>query len=228
MCSLYASVEWETVYRLKQDACHHIYILKKFFAMFASSQRCSNNYKFSKSLNTHTSPRFSYLRTNKSATRDSTKKAKLVSHDNYGALNDCLEFSLRSVLKDRSSSLHGSFSPLDEMGAISILSLLSVVVALVLYLVRTKFSYWKDMGVPYVEPTFPYGNMQGNGKTMHQSQVMEKLYHKLKAFGTPFVGIYIYFSPAVLITSLDFVRSVMVKDNAHFTDRGVYYNEDDG
>lgn len=84
------------------------------------------------------------------------------------------------------------------------------------------------MGVPYVEPTLPYGNMQGNGKTLHQSEIMANFYHKLKSFGTPFVGVYIFLSPAVLVTSLDFVKSVLVKDNAHFADRGNYYNEEDG
>lgn len=84
------------------------------------------------------------------------------------------------------------------------------------------------MGVPCVEPTFPYGNMKGNGHTLHQSEIMSTLYHKLKSLGTPFVGIYIYFSPVVLVTSLDFVKSVLVKDAIHFTDRGGYYNEEDG
>lgn len=70
--------------------------------------------------------------------------------------------------------------------------------------------------------------MKGIGKTLHQSEIMEIIYHKMKSLGTPFVGIYIYLSPVVLVTSLDFVKSVLVRDNAHFTDRGMYYNEDDG
>lgn len=84
------------------------------------------------------------------------------------------------------------------------------------------------MGIPNEEPVFPYGNMKGVGTAYHQSMIMSKLYHKLKSFGTPFVGMFFYFSPVVLVTSLDFVKTVLVRDAANFPDRGQYYNEDDG
>lgn len=114
------------------------------------------------------------------------------------------------------------------MGAFGLVSALAVILALALYLVKRKYSYWKEMGIPCEDPIFMYGNIKGVGKEFHQSMVMQRLYNKLKSFGTPFVGLYFFFSPVVLVTSLDFVKTVLVKDASSFVDRGAYYNEEDG
>lgn len=114
------------------------------------------------------------------------------------------------------------------MGAFEIVSSLAVVLALAIYLVKRKYSYWKDMGIPYEEPAFPYGNIKGVGIEFHTSTIMTRLYDKFKSLGTPFVGSFFYFSPVVIVTSLDFVKTVLVKDAANFIDRGSYYNEEDG
>ena len=114
------------------------------------------------------------------------------------------------------------------MEIVGIVLSLSVILSLVLFLVKRKYSYWKNMGVPYETPQFPKGNMRGLGTKFHQSMLLNRLYHSLKSAGTPFVGIYVYISPVVLVTSLDFVKTVLIKDFSYFTDRGSYYNEKDG
>lgn len=105
---------------------------------------------------------------------------------------------------------------------------IALICGLVLYLIKKKYSYWKDMGVPFEAPAFPFGNIKGVGKEFHQSMIMSMLYNKLKHLGTPFVGIYFFLSPVVLVTDLEFVKTVLVKDAASFPDRGGYYNEKDG
>lgn len=114
------------------------------------------------------------------------------------------------------------------MEAFAIFSSLSVIVALALYLVKRKYSYWKELGVPCLSPTFPFGNIKGIGRDSHVALVMEKLYNKLKSSDSLFAGIFVFLSPVVLVTSLDFVRTVLVKDSANFIDRGAYYNQEDG
>lgn len=131
------------------------------------------------------------------------------------------------------------------MVATTILSLVALLLSLAVYFVKRRYSYWKDMGVPSEAPVFPLGNLKGIGREFHQSKVMQRFYMKLKSAGTPFCGLYFFLSPVVLATSLDFIvrkfqdsssgftdflpqRAVMVKDFSHFTDRGSYYNEDDG
>lgn len=114
------------------------------------------------------------------------------------------------------------------MGVLEIVSSVLAILALIVFLIKRKFSHWKNMGIPYEDPVFPYGNIKGIGREFHIITIMSRLYHKLKSLETPFVGIFFFFSPVVLVTSLDFVKTVLVKDASYFTDRGQYYNEDDG
>lgn len=114
------------------------------------------------------------------------------------------------------------------MGALEVVLLIVTILAILCFLVKRKYSYWKDMGIPYEDPIFPSGNIKGVGRELHITTILGRLYHKLKSFEIPFVGIYFYFSPVVLVTSLDFIKTVLVKDASYFTDRGTYYNEEDG
>lgn len=114
------------------------------------------------------------------------------------------------------------------MGALELVSLLVVTLALVVYLIKRRYSYWKDMGVPYDEPVVLYGSMKGVGTKFHLREILNRVYHKYKSLETPFVGIFFFMSPVVLVTSLDFVKTVLVRDAAYFSDRGAYYNEKDG
>lgn len=114
------------------------------------------------------------------------------------------------------------------MGAFEFISCVLAVIALMVYYIKRKYSYWKDMGIPFEEPEFPMGNMKGISRVFHPSQIFHRLYNKLKSDGAPFAGFYIFLSPVVLVTSLDFAKKILVKDNAFFPDRGVYYNEKDG
>lgn len=109
----------------------------------------------------------------------------------------------------------------------TVISIVSIL-ALAFYLVKKRYSYWKHMGVPYEEPIFPYGNIKGIGKDFHSHQIMKRIYNKCKPSGAPFCGMYFYLQPIVLAMSVDFVKTVLVKDSAIFCDRGNYYNEDDG
>jgi cytochrome P450 family 6 len=113
------------------------------------------------------------------------------------------------------------------MGYLEIFSSCLVILSLMIYFVKRKYSYWKNMGVPYIEPVFPFGNVKGSGKDFHFSEIMTRAYHKLKAKGAPFCGLYFFLYPVVLVTSLDFVKTILVKDAANFIDRGSYYNEKD-
>lgn len=114
------------------------------------------------------------------------------------------------------------------MGALEIVSSLAVILALLIYYLKRKYLYWRDMGIPYEEPLFIYGNLKGAGTEFHLCQVLQKLYNKLKSFGAPFSGVFFFFSPVVLVTSLECAKNILVRDFAYFVDRGSYYNEDDG
>jgi cytochrome P450 family 6 len=112
------------------------------------------------------------------------------------------------------------------MSVLEIFSSLLVIFGLSVYIVKRKYSYWKNMGIPYEEPVFPFGNLKGNGKQFHLSTIMTRVYNKFNSQNMPFCGVYFFFSPVVLVTSQDFAKTVLVKDAANFIDRGAYYNEE--
>ncbi|CRK87132.1 CLUMA_CG000941, isoform A [Clunio marinus] len=134
---------------------------------------------------------------------------------------------LMSVHVQHDSDKQLKFKTFIMESIMKIFSLLVVIVGLIAYLVNRSYSYWKIMGVPYEEPSFPVGNLKGIGHEYHQSKVFQRIYEKFKNHGTPFAGIYSFLSPVVLVTSVDFARTVLAKDSAYFLDRGVYYNEED-
>lgn len=97
-------------------------------------------------------------------------------------------------------------------------SILTIVYAYFKY----KFNYWKSRGVPCDEPSIPFGNAKGVGKTIHVGDFTSKLYNKFKASGAKFFGVYFSTIPMAVILDLDLVKNILVKDFTHFNDRGEY------
>lgn len=81
-----------------------------------------------------------------------------------------------------------------------------------------KLSYWKDQGVPFVEPQFFYGNSKGIGRKFHLSDFIQRMYINVKAKG-PFGGMYIFTKPILLVTDLDLIKQILVKDFHVFPNR---------
>ncbi|CAD7079520.1 unnamed protein product [Hermetia illucens] len=97
------------------------------------------------------------------------------------------------------------------------------IVSIIFTYFRKKYSYWKDRGANFVEPTIPLGNLPF--RKVHLNDFIVSIYqHKNK---TPFVGAYILAKPIVMATSLDFIQNILVKDFSNFHERGGYYNEVD-
>lgn len=103
---------------------------------------------------------------------------------------------------------------------------LTVLALLLYYIIKRRYSFWQRHGVPFVKPTFPFGNLKGVGKEFHFCEVAIKFYNENK-HRSPFVGIYFFLSPVVLLTDLDLVKSVMAKDFSVFHERRFYHNEKD-
>ncbi|XP_039452385.1 probable cytochrome P450 6a14 [Culex pipiens pallens] len=105
--------------------------------------------------------------------------------------------------------------------------LILVVTLLVLGVVflRQKYTYWKRQNVPFIEPKFPYGNFQ-EANQISTADISSKQYHSMKTSGR-FFGMYFFFEPLVMLTDLDLIKTMLVKDFNFFPDRGIYYNEKD-
>lgn len=91
---------------------------------------------------------------------------------------------------------------------------------------KYKFSYWRNLGVPFIEPRIPYGNIQGRKRRFHSSQIFRRFYDEIKKKGK-FGGIYFFTKPTLIITDLDLIKTILIKDFQYFHDRGMYYNVKD-
>lgn len=98
------------------------------------------------------------------------------------------------------------------------------IATLIYWYFKVAYSYWKSRNVPYLEPSFPYGNIKDFGKKVHSSRAMQDIYTQLKG-ADKFCGVYFFFRPIALILDLELVKNIMIKDFNCFNERGLYYNE---
>jgi cytochrome P450 family 6 len=90
---------------------------------------------------------------------------------------------------------------------------------------KMSFSYWKNKKVPYVEPTFPFGNftdMMLFRKTM--GEIHADIYKKLD--GEKYGGAYMFTKPGFIFRDPDIIKNVLVKDFTNFHDRGLTPDEE--
>lgn len=102
--------------------------------------------------------------------------------------------------------------------------ILSVVTALLATyaFIQHKYQYWKKLGVPYLPPTFPYGN---RSKTTRQvSFLLQEFYIALKDSQSPIFGMYFMQRPITIVCHIELVKDVLIKDFQYFQDRGFYSN----
>ena len=89
--------------------------------------------------------------------------------------------------------------------------------------VKYAYSFWRTRGFSQATPKFPYGNFEGAGQTVSVSQRLTSIYEEFKDKASV-VGIYVFLSPSILVTDLEVVQHVLMKDFSNFHDRGFYYN----
>lgn len=110
---------------------------------------------------------------------------------------------------------------MDLFGAIAIIA---ISVATVFYaFFKYSFQYWKSRGIPYDEPTIPFGNISGMGKVIHPSHFVKNTYDRHKSSGAKMCGVYFFARPVAIIMDLELVKTIMVKDFAQFNERGLQF-----
>jgi len=88
------------------------------------------------------------------------------------------------------------------------------------------FTYWERKGVPYEKPLPLIGNMKGIGSKYHFRDINQRIYDQFKG-KAPFAGMYTFIRRTALITDLDLIKQVMIKDFNYFQDRGGFSNPRD-
>lgn len=105
--------------------------------------------------------------------------------------------------------------------------LVAFVVTLVTYF-QWNFQYWKKKNVPYLEPKFPFGNMENPlTRKGNVGIFFAELYQNFKKQNFKHGGFYIFARPCYMPIDLDYIKNIMTKDFLHFNDRGIYVNERD-
>jgi cytochrome P450 family 6 len=111
-----------------------------------------------------------------------------------------------------------------ESLSLSIITVLSAFfISLYFYFTR-NFNFWKKLGIPYVKPLPFVGNLKEVVFLKENiGKCLQKIYddHSDK----PYVGIYAFDQPSMVIRDLDLVKNILVKEAHNFTDRIVNVDE---
>ncbi|KAL1458108.1 hypothetical protein WDU94_008282 [Cyamophila willieti] len=87
-----------------------------------------------------------------------------------------------------------------------------------------SFKYWKQLKVPYLEPSFPFGNVY-EALTFRRPThlVYQDMYLDIKfGLNLPYAGIYTMTTPVLVLTDPELIKHVLIKDFDVFVDRGLF------
>lgn len=90
---------------------------------------------------------------------------------------------------------------------------------------KWSYQYWKRKGVPYLEPTIPIGNLHLKFWTTTVIDSLKQHYVTIKSKGYKFCGVYLGLGRALMVTDLELIKHILVKDFNIFVSRGFYYHE---
>jgi cytochrome P450 family 6 len=99
---------------------------------------------------------------------------------------------------------------------------LFIVGFLIYALIKRQYSFWEGSGIPHLKSKFPFGNLEAVAK--QQRSFGTAIYDIYRKSTSPFLGIYLFFRPAILIRDREIIKNVLTKDFSHFHSRGVYLN----
>lgn len=79
-------------------------------------------------------------------------------------------------------------------------------------------NHWKRLNIPYVEPSFIFGNTWKAIFVESASVTLKKIY--LDNSDKPLLGVWSLTKPFLLVNDVDLIKNMLVKDFQHFHDRG--------
>ncbi|XP_055530582.1 cytochrome P450 6a2-like [Wyeomyia smithii] len=111
--------------------------------------------------------------------------------------------------------------------ALQLLVLLLITVLLLgVLFVRRKYAYWAERKVPYIEPRFPYGNFADVDRKS-QADISVEQCNQMRSTESRFFGLFFFLQPLLVVTDLDLIKTILIKDFNYLPDRGAYHNARD-
>lgn len=104
-----------------------------------------------------------------------------------------------------------------------LLSLLIAVITVILIYIKFVYTHWQRYGFPYIKPSIPLGNLGPVAK--REMSFGMNIYELYKFDKNPFVGVYLFFRPAILVRDVKLIQQILAADFNHFHDRGIYGNK---
>jgi cytochrome P450 family 6 len=106
-----------------------------------------------------------------------------------------------------------------EATVLDVGALVAFLLAVAYIYFKLSISYWKHMTIPYIKPTFHFGNFEDliflRKSTGH---VFVDLYKKLD--GEKYGGTYMFMKPGLIFRDPDIIKDVLVMDFTSVHDRG--------
>lgn len=108
------------------------------------------------------------------------------------------------------------------MGCLSVLVYVIIfVVTGIYFFFKRQFSFFERTGVPFVEPSIPFGNMKNVARTVHFNDRFQEIYDNLKKKGK--VGGFFNLTAAnYMITDVEILKCIAIKDFNTFMNRGEF------
>ncbi|XP_025997129.2 probable cytochrome P450 6a14 [Solenopsis invicta] len=101
---------------------------------------------------------------------------------------------------------------------------IGVLTCVYIYFKYVVFNFWRNLGVFFPEPVVPIGNVAAIvARKVPVGIFFQDMYMKYKHHGA--FGLYTFFKPNLVITDLELIRTVLIKNFHNFHDRGFYCNE---
>ncbi|XP_076260585.1 cytochrome P450 6a2-like [Rhynchophorus ferrugineus] len=103
--------------------------------------------------------------------------------------------------------------------------LLLLVIAVFLYF-KHAHGYWKRLGVPQLQPSFPFGDMKNPIlRKQNMGDKIKEVYDHARSKNYDYIGLYFFSRKAFLPVNPELIKNILVKDFHHFSDRGIHYDE---
>lgn len=99
-------------------------------------------------------------------------------------------------------------------------ALVTALIATAHLYVKNSFSYWKRKKVPFIEPTFPFGNFKNT--FLQRISFADRIKEIYNSTTEPFVGVYSTVYPALMIRDPKIIQDILIRDFASFHDRSFY------
>ena len=95
-----------------------------------------------------------------------------------------------------------------------------IFIAMYIFFVR-NFNFWQKLGIPYVKPTPFVGSLKECAfQKVNIGEQLQNIYEEHS--DKPYVGIFTFDKPILLIRDLELVKNILVKDFQNFIDRVIY------